>query len=265
MDLGNRVAEIVNFKVFAQRMLLVHTGQMDLNTSVHSQLEFIPMYEEKIGQIKEEFQSTVAGIQSAMMMAIRNYDKKCNESESLLVQLNEEKAKAQRLEKQVEHFRNAINEKDALILKLQQCKTACKHTGKFNLDAIDELKREIAEAIKSNGVAKKSGRNFKAKLRSLMKSEPRISAKDKNNSNRVERNVSFNLTKKVNNVPEPEDAINCKLGQIQTLQFNDFMQCNQNVELNVTKACKERAKMELTSIIQKNKAFIDELKEVQQR
>lgn len=231
-------------------MSLKMSDQRILSSQPEAQFEFMPIYEQKIGKIKEEFQLTVSGIQSAMMLAIKNYDKKCAEYESLLVQLNEEKTKTETMQRQLEHFKRAIDEKDAYILRLQQCKQHCKHTGKLSLAAIGELKKEIAESIKSNGVAKKSNRNFKAKLRSfsnLMKSESEAPIKDK---------MAF--TKKFNNVPGPED-LNAQLDQIHELH------ANQNIELNVTKACKDQAQMELTRYMQKNKAFIDELKAAQQR
>lgn len=234
-------------------------------TSSHSQFEFMPLYGEKIGQIRDEFQSTINSIQSAMMLAISNYDKKCDDYETMLGQWNAEKNKTQSLEEQVEYLKNVIKQKDKLILKLQQCKNNCKHSGKFNLGAIDQLKKEIAESIKSN-VIKKSTRNFATKLRSFsnsVRSERNIWAKDKNVPNCLEEEGNNSCSKK--DILKP-DAMSSKIeNKIHKPQFCDHMKCKHETELNVEKACKNRVKMELGRIIQKNKAVIDEFKEVQKR
>lgn len=246
-------------------MLLVRAEK---NNSMHSQREFMPLYEEKLGKIREQFQTTVTGIQSAMILAINNYDKKCNDFESLVGQLNAEKAKTQSLEERVEQLKRAIEEKDALILKLQQCRNNCKHSGKFNMDAIDKLKKEIAESIKSNGNTKKNNRNFKSKLRSFsgfVKSERETSADDKTISKCIEEKANDRMETDNNCVSE-QDAFKFKLNQIQMQQFRDYMeQGKHKPQMNMEKSCKDRVQMELEQVIRKNKAVMDELKEVQQR
>lgn len=235
--------------------------QTDETASVHSQFEFMPIYEEKIGQIKEEFQSTVTGIQSAMMLAIRNYDKKCNDNESLVGQLNVEKSKTQMLEDQVERLNDVIKEKDALILKLQHCRNDCKHSGVFNLSAIDQLKKEIAESIKSNAISKKNNRNFKSILRTFsspLKSERENSDKAVKSA---EKKVSFISPQRVFK-RRGSNASECSMDQNQKSPFRD---CMNEAELDVKKACKDRTNMALELFIQKNNAVIDELKVVQQR
>lgn len=232
--------------------------QTDEPVSLQSQFEFMPIYEEKIGQIKEEFQTTVSGIQSAMMMAIRNYDKKCHANKSLIDQLNSEKDKTQALEAQVERLKTAIEEKDALILRLQHCKNDCKHSGKFNLNAIDQLKKEIAESIKSNATSKKNNRNFKSILRTFaspLKSDRETAAKDRKS---IEKKVAFASLQRTpkrrgSNVNE------CSVDQTQA-------SCDATEsQLDVKKACKNRSSMDMEQFIQKNNAVIGELKEVQRR
>lgn len=234
--------------------------QTDDPVSMYSQFEFMPIYEEKIGQIKEEFRTTVSDIQKAMKMAIRNYDRKCYVNESLIDQLNAERDKTRSLEEQVERLMNALDEKDALILRLQHCRNDCKHSGKFNLSAIDQLKKEIAESIKSSSASKKNTRNFKSILRTFsspLKLERETAAKERKS---IEKKVSFvsplrSIKRRGSNINERS------FDQTQAIGDRD-----DNGESDVKKAClKNHANVDMERFIQKNNAVIGELKKVQQK
>lgn len=237
---------------------------MDMNTIVHSQFGLVSMEEESLFRIKKEFQTTISGIQSAMMLAISNYDKKCNDYSSLLKLLDAERDKTKLLEQQMEEFKKSLEQKDELIAKLQLHKDA-------------SIRNEEERAIgQSNGREEKPNQikkkpcDFELKLQSILKSYETLSV-NKNTSECIERQTKSNGQKcKVNHCLKREnsnlnqDAIQSKPYQNPKSKFCNQTEFRDKIGRSMKNSSKNYLTVELHRIIGENRAIIDGLKKVQQ-
>lgn len=83
------------------------------------QSQILPIYEEKIVRIKDEFQLTIDTIEAALTLATKNYERKCRDVEELNGQLNVERLKNRALKHQLNRLDVTINAKNELITKLK--------------------------------------------------------------------------------------------------------------------------------------------------
>lgn len=232
---------------------------MDTITSARSQLEFMPLEEDRLLRIKEEFQSTVTDIQSAMMLAINDYDKKCSDYDSLLIQLNAERNKTKLLERQLKQAKESLKQKDELILKLKLSKDISERNGEFDLGVVGQSKENVE---KSNETEKKTS-DFKIKLRNILE----IIKPD---------HEGFLMAERVPGCIEPktksEEPMKCGIDISLKKDNNGSVQNNIHcefdhqfkTEMHTKKLSRSYLTFELNRIIGENRAIIAGLKKVQQ-
>lgn len=241
---------------------------MEAMAPLHSQLEFMPLEEERLLRIKEEFQATVTGIQSAMMLAISDYDKKCNDYESLRSQLNEERNRTKSLEMQLDQLKECLKQKDELISKLQPCKDNGEQSGEC---IIDQMKDKME---KPNEMEMKN-REFEIKLRNILdivKPGRKSVEMAKNIRNGSEQKTKAkkrlcetdSCPEKDNNASD-RNATKFKWDHSQQPKFHNQMECKFTTESNKRQLNKSYVALELNRIIGENRAIIAGLKKVQRR
>lgn len=205
------------------------------------------LYEEKLGKIKGEFQATVSGIQSAMILAISNFDKKCDDYESLLVQLNAERKKSKLLEEQVEHLKNTLKEKDDDILKLQLSNNQTH--GRYEEPKsimIDQSKEDIAET------------------NDIIRAHYNVSRKNLRKISESMAHGKISTTKNVSSGIQLKEKTEKQIYYNQKFQVHDHLKYKHIPVSNVKKTNGNCLKIELKRIIDENKSIITGLKAVQQ-
>lgn len=109
--------------------------------------EITTIYKEKIVQIKAEYDVIMTTIESAMMAATGNYDRKCREFEAISNQLDEERTNNVTLKQQIISLENTIKRKDELISEQKKSIDNSNQNETVYLDVIDGLKRENLKRI----------------------------------------------------------------------------------------------------------------------
>lgn len=229
-------------------------------TNIRSQFEFMPLEEERLLRIKAEFQTTVSGIQSAMILAISNYDKKSNDYDSLLIQLNAERNKTKSLEMQLVQLKNSLKQKDAKILELQ--------LGVSNQEAaVGRLNKKIENPSE---IEKKTC-DFEVKLQNILrrygttstvKNIPYNVEQKKTKNEEQNRRIDDGL--KISDNDLNRDAIKSKLDHNQKSKVHSQMESKDKGEWKMKVLSKKYLTIELNRIIGENRAIIDGLKKVQQ-
>lgn len=233
---------------------------MDTITPARSQLEFMPLEDDRLLRIKEEFQSTVTDIQSAMMLAINDYDKKCSDYESLLIQLNAERNKTKSLERQLNQAKESLKQKDEIILKLKLSKDTSERNEEIDLGVVGQLKENME---KPNETEKKSS-DIKIKLRNILEiikpgHEDFLMAErvpdciEQKTKSEEQMNCGIDISLKKDNNGSVRNDIHCKFDH----KFK--------TESHAKKLSRNYLTFELNRIIGENRAIIAGLKKVQQQ
>lgn len=98
----------------------------------------------------DELQSKIETIEAELILAAKNYDKKCSDYETMIGQVNEERANNEVIKQQLSSMENTIKFKDELISKLQKDIDNYIESEKDNFDEINRLKREHSELMHFN-------------------------------------------------------------------------------------------------------------------
>lgn len=113
----NLKKKTVNLEFF----LNVEAKKMQANASAQTEsVNSRNEMERRIGRIKDEFQSTIDTIESALKLANRNYEMKCIDIEVLKGQLNAERLENNSLKQQIKQFDITLNNRNKFIAQLQQ-------------------------------------------------------------------------------------------------------------------------------------------------
>lgn len=113
------------------------------------QTEMVSIYEEKIVQIKDEFQTTIDSINLILEFGVSNYEKQCSDVKRLNDQLNAERLKNKELKQKLKQLKTTMNTKNTLITKLEQEIVKLNENKNVNMnmsngsESEDQLRKEL--------------------------------------------------------------------------------------------------------------------------
>lgn len=179
--------------IYKQDPLRIQTDLKCLN----GQSDIVSIYEKKLSEIEDEFQTAIDTITVAMTRAVKNYEAKCEDFEWLSEQLNCEQIRNKSMNQQLNRLKNTIIVKDQLIVKLKQDM----RSGEVqNLNEINQLKEENAELRKLLGINSTDCLSkIKEKLQPTIE-KPKIILNEKSGIDELVRHIKLKLQTTINSM-----------------------------------------------------------------